>query len=49
MSWDVVIVAAVLGVAVGWLTRRFMAALRRRKDAGCAGGCGCAAKSRPKR
>ncbi len=49
MNFEAVIVGAVIGVAVGWLARRWLArrwlaAARRRKEGGCAGGCGCATK-----
>lgn len=44
MSVDAVIVSACVGAAFGWLVRRWIAAARRRRDGGCAGGCGCAEK-----
>ncbi len=49
MNLEAVIVGAVIGVAVGWLARRWLAAARRRKEGGCAGDCGCAAKLKPKK
>ena len=44
MSLDFVLVCAFVGAATGWLGRRGIAAARRRKEGGCAGGCGCATK-----
>ena len=35
--------------AAGWLARRWLAAARRRKEGGCAGDCGCAAKLKPRK
>ncbi len=49
MNLEAVIVGAVVGVAVGWRARRWLAAARRRKEDGCAGDCGCAAKLKPKK
>ena len=49
MNLEAVIVGAVIGVAVGWLARRWLAATRRRKAGGCAGDCSCASKIKPKR
>ena len=49
MNLEAVIVGAVVGVAAGWLIRRWLAAARRRKEGGCAGDCGCAAKLKPKK
>jgi hypothetical protein len=49
MNLEAVVVGAVVGVAVGWLVRRWLAAARRRKEGGCAGGCGCAEKLKPRR
>ncbi|MEO0040105.1 MAG: hypothetical protein RIS38_1053 [Verrucomicrobiota bacterium] len=46
MNPEAVIVGAVVGVASGWLIRRWLAALRRRKAGGCSGGCGCAPKAK---
>lgn len=43
-SLDIIIVAALVGVAAGWLVRRWLAAARRRKAGGCAGDCSCAPK-----
>jgi hypothetical protein len=48
MSVEVLLIGAIVGVATGWLLRRWLAAWRRRKDGGCAGGCGCADKLKPK-
>ncbi|MFN5805405.1 MAG: hypothetical protein ACO268_03915 [Opitutales bacterium] len=42
MSLDLVIVSACVGAACGWLLRRWIAAVRRRREGGCAGACGCA-------
>jgi hypothetical protein len=47
MNFEAMIVGGVVGVAAGWLFRRWRAALRRRRDGACAGGCGCGPK--PKR
>ena len=44
MSLDFVLVCAFVGAATGWLVRRWIAVARRRKEGGCAGGCGCATK-----
>jgi hypothetical protein len=49
MTLESVIVGVVVGLAGGWLVRRWLAAARRRKDGGCAGGCGCSDKVKPKR
>ncbi|MBM3867337.1 MAG: FeoB-associated Cys-rich membrane protein [Verrucomicrobia bacterium] len=49
MNLEAVIVGAVVGVAVGWLARRWLAAARRRKAGGCAGDCGCSSKLKPKK
>ena len=49
MSYEVAIVAAIVGVAVGWLVRRAIVSARRRKEDGCAGGCGCGDKLKPKK
>ncbi|MEY4307638.1 MAG: hypothetical protein RJA95_1006 [Verrucomicrobiota bacterium] len=49
MNLEAVIVGAIVGVAVGWLARRWMAAARRRKEGGCAGDCGCSSKLKPKK
>ena len=49
MNLEAVIVGAVICVAVGWLARSWLAAARRRKEGGCAGDCGCAAKIKPKK
>ena len=44
MNLDAAIVYLLVGGAAGWLGFRWAAAWRRRKDGGCAGGCGCSAK-----
>jgi len=44
MNFEAVIVGAIVGAAVGWLVRRWLAAARRRKEGGCAGDCGCSSK-----
>jgi len=44
MNFEAVIVGAVVGVAAGWLARRWLASARRRKTGGCAGDCGCSSK-----
>jgi len=49
MNFDAVLSGAIVGVAAGWLLRRWLAAARRRKEGGCAGDCGCAAKIQPKK
>jgi len=49
MNLEAVLIGAIVGVAAGWLLRRWLAAARRRKDGGCAGGCGCASKVQPKK
>ncbi|MGA0133754.1 MAG: FeoB-associated Cys-rich membrane protein [Opitutales bacterium] len=49
MSLDAVIVCACIGAACGWLIRRWAAALRRRREGGCGGDCGCATKLKPKK
>ena len=49
MNLEAVIVGAVVGVAVGWLVRRWLAAARRRQEGGFAAGCGCATKLKPKK
>jgi hypothetical protein len=49
MNLEAVLIGAIVGVAAGWLLRRWLAAARRRKDGGCAGGCGCASKIQPKK
>ena len=49
MNHEAVIVGAVVGAAVGWLVRRWLAAARRRKEGGCAGDCGCSVKLKPKK
>ena len=45
MNVDAVIVCACVGAAFGWLVRRWIAAARRRREGGCAGGCACAGKA----
>ncbi len=49
MNLEAVLIGAIVGVAAGWLLRRWLAAARRRKDGGFAGGCGCASKIQPKK
>lgn len=49
MNYEAVIVGAIVGVAAGWLVRRWLAAARHRKEGGCAAGCGCSAKLKPKK
>ncbi len=49
MNLEAVLIGAIVGVAAGWLLRRWLAAARRRKDGGRAGGCGCASKIQPKK
>lgn len=49
MNLDAVMVGAVVGVALGWLVRRWLRALRRRQAGGCAGGCACAPGPTPKK
>jgi hypothetical protein len=49
MNTEVIIIAAIVGVAVGWLVRLTISSVRRRKAGGCGGGCGCAAKIKPKK
>jgi hypothetical protein len=49
MNWDALIVCLLVGLAVGWLGRRWYAVFRRGKEGGCAGGCGCASKLQPKK
>ncbi len=49
MKLEAVLISAIVGVAVGWLLRRWLAAARRRKAGGCAGDCGCASKIQPKK
>ena len=44
MNLEAVIVGAIVGVAAGWLLRRWLAAARRRTEGGCAGDCGCSSK-----
>ena len=44
MNLEVFLVSALVGGAVAWLVRRWLATFRRRRDGGCAGGCGCAPK-----
>jgi|GEM_PF-401251 len=44
LNLDVIIVAAIVGVAFGWLVRYWIAKARRRKTHGCAGDCGCGPK-----
>jgi hypothetical protein len=44
LKLDVIIVAAIVGVAFGWLVRYALAKARRKKSDGCAGGCGCGPK-----
>jgi hypothetical protein len=44
MNLDLVLVCACVGAALGWLARRWFVAARRRREGGCGGGCGCAAK-----
>jgi hypothetical protein len=48
MNLEAVIVGAIVGVAAGWLIRRWLAAARRRQESGCAGDCGCSSKIKPK-
>jgi predicted small secreted protein len=36
MNIEAIIVGAIVGVAAGWLARRWIAAARRRKEGGCA-------------
>jgi hypothetical protein len=49
MNLETVLIGAIVGAAVGWLVRRWLAAARRRKEGGCAGDCGCATKIQPKK
>jgi hypothetical protein len=49
MTFEAVIVGAIVGAAAGWLIRRWLAAARRRKEGGCAGDCACAPKIKPKK
>ena len=49
MNLDHIIVAVIVGVAFGWLVRRWIAAACRRKEGGCAGDCSCSAKIAPKK
>ena len=49
MNLETVLIGAIVGAAVGWLVRRWLAAARRRKEGGCAGDCGCAAKIQRKK
>jgi hypothetical protein len=48
MSVEVLCIYGIVGLAAGWLGFRWGTAWRRRKDGGCAGGCGCADKLKPK-
>ncbi len=48
LNLDIMLVAAVVGVACGWLARYLINKARRRKTHGCAGGCGCSTKITPK-
>lgn len=45
MSADTVIVAAAVGLALGFLARLAWRKFAARRHAGCAGGCGCSAKA----
>ncbi|MCX8487615.1 MAG: FeoB-associated Cys-rich membrane protein [Opitutales bacterium] len=49
MNFEAIIVGVIVGFAVAWLARRWIAAARRRKEGGCAGDCGCATKLKPKK
>lgn len=49
MTFETVLIGIIVGFAGGWLLRRWFAAARRRKDGGCAGGCGCSSKLSPKK
>lgn len=42
MSLDAALTLAIVALAGGWLAARALAGLRRRRRAGCGGGCGCA-------
>lgn len=44
MTADTVIVAAVVGLALGFLARLAWRKFGARRANGCAGGCGCASK-----
>jgi hypothetical protein len=49
VNYEAIIVGAIVGVAAGWLVRRWVAAAKCRKEGGCAGDCGCSAKLKPKK
>ena len=49
MNLEAILIGAIVGVAAGWLLRRWLGAARRRKKGGCACDCGCAAKIQPKK
>ena len=48
MNPEAIIVGLIVGLAGGWLIRRWLAVARRRKEGGCAGDCGCAGKVKKK-
>ncbi|NBV79319.1 MAG: FeoB-associated Cys-rich membrane protein [Verrucomicrobia bacterium] len=49
MIFETFLIYGIIGVAAGWLGFRWASAWRRRKEGGCAGGCGCASKIQPKK